>query len=128
MNTDPYVALLEAMRKNGAEEAQKHALHLMLATVLTVNPLSLDVCGTLQEAPRIYICSHLMPGYTETVNASGSLQISASCPLGSHSGMSVSSGTLTLKQTQPILKAGDQVVVLTDDDQIFILFDKVVKP
>lgn len=128
MNTDPYAAFVEAMRQSGAEEAQKHALHMILATVLTVNPISIDVGGTTQEASRIYISSHLMPGYTETVTASGSLQISASCPMGSHSGMSVNGGTLTLKQTQPILKVGDQVIVLTDDDQIFILFSKVVKP
>ena len=128
MNTDPYASFVEAMRISGAEEAQKHALHMILATVLTVNPISIDVGGTTQEASRIYVSSHLMPGYTETVSASGSLQISASCLMGSHSGMTINGGTLILKQTQPILKAGDQVIVLTDDNQIFILFSKVVKP
>lgn len=121
MYTDPYVALLEVMRKSGSEEAQKHALHLVLATVLTVNPISLDVCGTMQEASRIYVCSHLMSGHMETVAVSGTLSTSYS------GSTSVDSGTLTLRKTKPTLNVGDQVVILTDNDQIFILFDKVVK-
>ena len=46
--------------------------------------------------------------------------------------MSVSSGTLNTPrcvaaQAEPVLKAGDEVLLLTEDDQTFYLMDKVVK-
>ena len=127
MKNDPFVEFFEAVSEAGAAAAEKGALRFIRATVLTVNPITLDVCGTPQEASRVHVCSHLMDGYSETMNVSGSLSISASCPMGSHSSMSVNSGTLKLTQAKKPLKPGDQVIVLTDDDQTFILFDKVVQ-
>ena len=40
--------------------------------------------------------------------------------------MTVNGGTLNLTLVKNILKAGDQVVVLTSDNQSFIIYDKVV--
>ena len=126
MNTNPYTDILETVGQLGAERARAGALRSLLATVITVDPITLDVCGTTQEAERVAVCSHLMRGYSETMDAKGSLAISASCSWGSHSSMTVNSGTLNLTLAKNVLKAGDQVVVLTSDDQSFIIFDKVV--
>ena len=46
--------------------------------------------------------------------------------------MSVDPGTVRLTQLvqtleEPVLQAGDQVLLLTDDDQTFYLIDKVVR-
>lgn len=126
MSTNPYTDILETMGQMGADKAKEGALRSLLATVITVDPITLDVCGTPQEAERVAVCSHLMRGYAETMNVNGSLAISASCPMGSHSSMAVSSGTLKLTLAKNILKAGDQVVVFTSDHQSFIIYDKVV--
>ena len=40
--------------------------------------------------------------------------------------MSVNSGSLTLTNSESVLKAGDQVLLLTEDFQTFFLIDKVV--
>ena len=68
----------------------------------------------------------------ECEGVNGDLSIQASCGYGSHSSMSVSSGTLNTPrcvaaQAEPVLKAGDEVLLLTEDDQTFYLMDKVVK-
>ncbi|WP_312941060.1 hypothetical protein [Oscillibacter sp.] len=61
---------------------------------------------------------------------SGALDISASCPMGSHDSMSILRGTVTLNavatQDGPVLKAGDEVLLMTADDQTFYIIDKVV--
>lgn len=126
MSTNPYTDILETMGAVGAEKAREGALKFLLATVIAVDPITLDVCGTPQEAERVAVCSHLMRGYEESVNVKGRLAISASCPMGSHSSMTVNGGTLNLTLAKNILKAGDQVVVLTSDNQSFIIYDKVV--
>ena len=40
--------------------------------------------------------------------------------------MSVHGGNLTLTNSGPVLKPGDQVLLLTEDFQTFFLIDKVV--
>ena len=73
MKNDPFVELLEAVSEAGAAAAEKGALRFIRATVLTVNPITLDVCGTQQEASRVHVCSHLMDGYSETMNGGGAV-------------------------------------------------------
>jgi len=126
MNTNPYADLLETMEQAAAMHTARLPMRFYLARVITTNPISLDVCGTTQEASRVGVCSHLMAGYATRMTPSGNLNISASCPYGSHGSMSVGGGTLNLTLAQNVLKAGDEVVVMTSDNQKFILFDKVV--
>ena len=65
-----------------------------------------------------------MKGHSEKYEASGSLSISTS---GSHSTMNVNGGTLMLTTSEPVLQQGDNVLLLTDNDQEFYLIDKVVR-
>lgn len=136
MEQDPYSELYHIMRTAGQPDGPVGPAHLRQGKVLSVSPLKVDVAGTVQEADRFYISHRLLQGHAEQLDlqcsgVSGSLQISASCPYGAHSSMSVSSGVLAATaaaaQAEPVLKAGDLVLLLTDDDQVFYLMDKVVK-
>lgn len=135
MRTDPYTELLNVLQEAGGAGAPQGTLRPMLGMVLTVAPLTVDVAGTTQEAEHFYISHRLLKGHTEKLtldcsDVSGALAISASCSFGSHSSMSVSSGTLSAtanaEQAEPVLKEGDLVLLLTEDCQTFYLIDKVV--
>ena len=81
-----------------------------LGTVLSASPLKVDVGGTTQEAGRFYIVSRLLDGHSEQVTISGQEY----------------DGDATVTQLGPVLAPGDEVLLLTDDDQTFYLIDKVV--
>lgn len=117
MQGSPYTRLRKLMRTEGARQAKTDALRIARGTVLSTSPLALDVEGTPQEAERIYISARLLQGHTEPVELSG-----LTCPTGA-----VDGGEAMLTLREPGLKAGDTVLLLTDDDQIFYLIDKVVQ-
>lgn len=125
MRTDPYSELCQLM----APSKDGEGVHLMLGTVRTAEPLLVDVGGTNQEADRFYICDRLRIGHQEAVSLrGGSGGFSANS--GTH-GVSFDPGTLSItstvmSQAAPVLKAGDTVLLLTEDFQTFFLIDKVV--
>ena len=137
MKEDAYSALASMMREAGRPSGPMGPIHLRLGTVLAADPQKVDVAGTIQEAERFYISHRLVKDHQELLEldcsgVNGNLSIQASCGYGSHSSMSVSSGTLNTPrcvaaQAEPVLKAGDEVLLLTEDDQTFYLMDKVVK-
>lgn len=127
MQNDPYSRIYQAMAAAGREAVPKGALYARLGTVLAAEPLRVDVAGTPQEAERFYLADRLRKGHKEAVSATGSLAVSASCSYGSHSSAGVGGGALTVTNTEPVLKAGDLVLLLTEDDQTFYLIDKVVR-
>lgn len=136
MKEDPFSGLYNLMRTAGGADVPPEAARLRLGKVLSVAPLKVDVAGTMQEAERFYISHRLTDGHTEKLSVSvsavsGDLSISASCGNGSHSAMAISSGTVALDavatQDGPVLKKGDQVLLLTTDDQVFYIIDKVVR-
>lgn len=127
---DGYDRIYETMRKAGGEEARAGRLRLRLGTVTAVSPLSVEVAGTEQEAERFYISCRLLAGHTENIKLTGGAG-GFTANSGSH-GVSVDPGTVRLTQLvqtleEPALQAGDQVLLLTDDDQTFYLIDKVVR-
>lgn len=135
MKEDPFSGLYRKMREAGQEAIPSGNARLLHGTVLSVAPLKIDVAGTTQEADRFYISHRLVAGHAEKLTVSGSavsgaLDISASCSNGSHSSMTISGGTVALNavatQDGPVLKAGDEVLLLTADDQTFYILDKVV--
>lgn len=137
MQGDAYSELAGMITEAGQPKGPVGPAHLRLGTVLTADPLKVDVAGTIQEADRFYISHRLVKGHQELLElactgVNGSLSIQASCGYGSHSSMSVHSGTLNTPhclatQAEPVLKPGDEVLLLTEDDQVFYLIDKVVK-
>lgn len=136
MKEDPFSGLYRTMREAGQEGIPAGNARLLHGTVLSSTPLKIDVAGTVQEAERFFISDRLVSGHAEKLTVSGSavsgaLDISASCAYGSHSSMTISSGTVALNavatQDGPVLKAGDEVLLLTADDQTFYILDKVVR-
>lgn len=127
MEKDAYSRILKAAGEAGASESRKGALRLLLGTVVSVSPLKVSVAGTVQEAARFYLCDRLRSGHQEMVSVTGTLTVSARCELGgSHSSAAVSGGTLTATTAAAVLKAGDRVLLLTEDEQSFYLIDRVV--
>lgn len=130
MREDAYSEIVGLMRGDGAPGGAPGPVRLRLGTVLTAEPLRVDVAGTTQEGARFYVSRRLLPGYAETVTLrGGSGGFSANG--GTHS-VSLDRGTLAVNQTaaelaEPALRAGDAVLLLTEDDQIFYLVDKVVR-
>jgi len=114
-------------------------IHLRRGKVLSAEPLRLDVAGTIQEGDRVFISHRLVDGHKELLRldcsgVSAGFALTAECPLSGHSGSAANAaeGTLstprcTATQAEPVLKPGDEVLLLTEDDQIFFLIDKVVK-
>lgn len=145
---DAYDKIYGAMRAAGAQAAAEGAVRLRLGEVLSPLPLKIDVAGTVQEAERIRICRSLTAGSAcraslkgtglTTGEVSGPVTGAVSC--GGHGSprlTAVTGGTLsaetarvddlTLTRLELGLEAGDTVLLLTDDDQIFYLIDKVVQ-
>jgi len=138
MQEDLYSGLVSLMRETGQPTGPVGPAHLMLGTVLSADPLKVDVAGTTQEGKRIYISHRLVKEHRELLRldcteVTEQYSLTAACPAGAHIGSSAfSAGTLATPhclaaQAEPVLKPGDEVLLLTEDDQIFFLIDKVVK-
>lgn len=144
MRGDAYSELAGMITEAGQPKGPVGPAHLRLGTVLAADPLKVDVAGTIQEADRFYISHRLVKEHWELLrleceNVSQSFSFSSECPHienphGDHQGdpARASGGTLntphcTATQAEPVLKPGDEVLLLTEDDQVFYLMDKVVK-
>lgn len=139
MREDPYSGLASLMREAGQPKGPVGPVHLRLGTVVSADPLAVDVAGTPQEAARFYISHRLVKEHRELLRlycteVSEQFALTAGCPISAHSGSSASASGGTLEtphcvatQAEPVLKRGDEVLLLTEDDQIFFVIDKVVK-
>lgn len=136
MKEDPFSGLYGLMRDAGGAAVPAGNARLRLGTVTSPAPLKIDVAGTEQEAARFWIAHRLVDGHREKLRVTGSavsgaLAINAACGNGSHASMTIRSGTVALDavaaQSGPVLAAGDTVLLLTEDDQIFYIIDKVVQ-
>lgn len=138
MKEDPYSGLVSLMQEAGRPKGPVGPAHLRLGTVVSADPLAVDVAGTPQEAARFYISHRLVKEHQELLrldctDVAEQYALSVSCPISAHSGAPASSsGTLytphcVATQAEPVLKPGDEVLLLTEDDQIFFVIDKVVK-
>jgi len=145
---DAYDKIYSAMRAAGAEAASARAVRLRLGKVLSALPLKIEAAGTVQEAERIRICCSLTAGSVYRASMEGTGQtsggvsgpVSGNVACGGHgsprltavtggtlSAETVAVGDLTLTRAEIGLRAGDEVLLLTDDDQTFYLIDKVVR-
>lgn len=138
MREDPYSGFVRLMQEAGQPKSPVGPVHLRLGTVLSADPLAVDVAGTTQEAGRFYISHRLVKEHQELLRLDCSgvkekFTLSVPCPVSAHSGHPGSSdGSLytphcVAVQAEPVLKTGDEVLLLTEDDQIFFVIDKVVK-
>lgn len=139
MQGDAYSELADMMRTAHLTPYGLGPVHLRRGTVLGLDPLRIDVAGTPQEAERFFLSHRLLKGHREIldldctdVSAQFSLTAACPCPDGGHSGSAASAENGTLRAraaatiAEPVLQEGDVVLLLTEDDQIFYLIDKVV--
>lgn len=141
MKENPYSAMLSVMRQAAEPPGPAGPIHLLLGTVLSADPLRVDVAGTPQEAERFYVSMRLLKGWKESLDlecseASGRFSLTASCPCpdgGGHNGSAATmeNGTVTARcaatLAETVLKQGDLVLLLSEDNQVFYLIDKVVR-
>lgn len=130
MRENAYSEIVGLMREAGAPGGPGEPVRLRLGTVLSAEPLRVDVAGTTQEGARFHVSRRLLAGYGETVTLRGG-RGGFSANGGTH-GVSLDAETLAVNETrmtlaEPALRAGDAVLLLTEDDQTFYLVDKVVK-
>lgn len=138
MEGNAYSELADMINEAGRPKGPVGPAHLRLGTVISADPLAVDVAGTTQEAERFYISHRLVKEHQELLrldctSVTERFTLSVPCPISAHSGDPGSStGMLytphcVATQAEPVLKAGDEVLLLTEDDQIFFVIDKVVK-
>ena len=141
MREDAYSSIVSLMRQAAEPSGPAGPIHLLLGKVLSADPLRVDVAGTPQEAERFYVSQRLLKEWKETLDlecsdVSGQFALTASCPCpdgGGHNGSaaSMAAGTMTAKcaatLAETVLKQGDLVLLLSEDDQVFYLIDKVVR-
>lgn len=130
MKENPYSAMAGLMAEAGRPKGLAKPIRLLRGTVLSADPLKVDVAGTVQEAERFYISHRLLNGHEETVSLKGGAG-GFDANGGTHK-VSLVADTLTvegtvMRQAEPVLKPQDEVLLLTEDDQYFYLIDKVVK-
>lgn len=114
---DPYASLAEHMSRRGPG-----APGIRVGTVLEASPLRVNVAGTVQSG-NIWIAAELLAGASRSVSLSGSVSVSdtltpVSGPV---------SGTVTAEASGSALRPGDEVLLLSPDDQVFYLICKVVR-
>jgi len=119
MAGDPFNRLRDVVYRSAKRAAEEGALIYRLGTVLTASPLTVDVAGTPQDNDQaaFYMADRLRQGRTETISLSGTTD----------SGGTIEVTTATQTVKEPVLQPGDLVLLLTDDDQIFFILDKVVR-
>lgn len=140
MKENPYSAMLGVIRQATEPSGPAGPVHSLLGKVLSTDPLRVDVAGTPQEAERFYVSMRLLKGWKESLDlecseVSGRFALTASCPCpdgGGHNGSTATmeNGTVTARcaatLAETVLKQGDLVLLLSEDNQVFYLIDKVV--
>lgn len=137
MDGNPYSAIVAMMRREGAEQSNTGEtantglgampIKMRLGTVLQKSPLQVEVAGVPMPAPVLRINERLTKGAKCKVNVTGALSGSISCS--GYGSPRLSGGALSnavMEQMEIDLEKGDEVLLLTGDDQIFYIVMKVV--
>lgn len=157
MDGNPYAAVVGLMRGQGAEYGpagdSAHAglgaapARMRLGTVLTAAPLTVRVAGIPQPTRALRINERLVKGAkwkTRTTSPSsdyngltGPISGPVSTPAGQGALVSLTAGQVhstetvvdeaVVEQLELDLEIGDEVLLLTEDDQVFYIVMKVVK-
>ena len=102
MNENPYSRIV------GLFQTEEAALFFRLGTVSALSPLTVETCGARIGGAQLFCNSFLLPE-----DQPMELTVSGQKMTGS------------IRFSQP-LKAGDRVVLCSDDDQVFYILCKVV--
>lgn len=119
MEENPYSAFWGAVREDWE---QRRTSAFRLGLVLSALPLTVQCGGIVLDREDLLVNEALLRGHKEQLE----LQEIA----GTLHDHPVTGGPLsaTSELTEPLLSPGDQVALLTEDNQIFALLCRVVKP
>lgn len=116
MEDNPYTALAGMM----GEQSTGGQLRLRVGIVLSMEPPKIAV-GGIEADGNMLRWNEALLAHDQRVRApNGTLAVAASCGYGSHGSAVVSGGTLAETVT-PIIKNGDSVLTLSEDDQTFFV-------
>lgn len=156
MDGSPYAALVGLMRTQGAEDSEGGSAYagmgavtarMRLGRVLTTVPLSVRVAGVVQPASALRINERLVKGAkwkTKTTSPNsdyngltGPVSGPVSTPHGTGALVELTGGQLhaadttideaVVEQLELDLEPGDEVLMFTQDDQVFYIAMKVVR-
>ena len=124
MNNEPFVEAVQALSGFAKRQAERGALQAFLGKVKSVEPLEIEVGTTVQRASdgNLYCNPQLMKEYSREMTLdglTGELQ-----DLGP-----VTGGKLSVKAAKTTdfgFKAGDNLILLTKDQQVFFILCKEV--
>lgn len=128
---NPYTSMLDTMDQRAKLTYDADGMKIYLGKVLSSAPLSVSVAGTIQSADHFYINEALCKDHKEKVKLDGTfngLSMACACTGGYNSpeitgNMQAEAEEIVL---EPVLRAGDLVVCLSADDQMFYLICRVV--
>lgn len=126
-----YAQIVDTLGRVGAERAAAGTLRIYLGTVLQVDPLVVDVCGTQQrqDEGRLWCNPALLAGDLGGVllsDVAGALTIA---PIGDSALLTATGGSLRAqaRRASAAFSAGDQLLMLTPDQQTFYILSKEVR-
>ncbi len=129
---NPYTSMLKTMGGEAQKQLNANGMKSYLGKVLSADPLSVSVAGTVQSADHFYINEALCKGHKEKAKLEGSYEgtgLACSCT-GGYNAPTISGqmkAEVEEEVLEPVLQVGDLVVCLSADDQIFYLICRVVK-
>lgn len=115
MDGNPYSRMIAVIRDEGGGNASTPPgvgpCRMRLGTVTQQTPLKIAVAGITQPSSALRLDARLCKGAKWTASIKGG---------------DVDADRAELELSEPVLKAGDQVLLLTSDDQVFYVLARVV--
>ena len=152
MDGDPFASMVALMRAQGGEDSAQAGLgaapaRMRLGRVVSAAPLSVSVAGLVQPAGALRVNERLVKGarWRARITSpsggfkglSGPISGPVSTPHGQGSLSQLTGGEVhstdavldeaQVEQLELDLAAGDEVLLLTQDDQIFYIIMKVAR-
>ncbi len=139
MDGNPYAAFVELARGAAADagpagDSQQAGLgavpaRMRLGTVVTPAPLTVRVAGLAQPAKALRINERLVKGArwkTRTTSLNSDYKALSGAVTGQVHSADTTIDEAVVEQLEIDLEPGDEVLLLTEDDQVFYLIMKVV--
>lgn len=124
MNNEPFVEAVQALSGFAKRQAERGALQAFLGKVKSVEPLEIEVGTTVQRASdgKLYCNPQLLKDYSREMTLDGLTgELQEPGP--------VTGGKLSVKAAKTTdfgFKAGDNLILLTKDQQVFFILCKEV--
>lgn len=128
--SEAYSGMMTLFAGEGARRAQDGALQLFLGTVVTPDPLTIDVAGTLQRADEGKLWCNPELILDRDIETTAGMSGPAGYLRSGLETIPITGGTLDYSHAYvhkpPLFAVGDRLVLLTADQQTFYIICKEV--